>query len=318
MNKNEKMYEAITGIEDDIIESAGEYRFEKRKRRLSWVGVAAAACLALGLGAFGVSRLVKSPAAPYEAHLPTEAPSVVTAEPVDNDPTFAPEQDRIVLYATDKTNFENESIPNAGAIMVSPNLSRTIEPPENTGNCLFAVTIGLFHTNDDVWHELNVEYHECIADPDYLDYSDRYSAWERENYMLMTAEEIAAHYGLTYPEFDDRPNYPTTGYLLMHEDFETYLKEQVDAEEYARCIAAQERMKAVCDEMDGSRTRMKAAYNAARDAEFERLAALGFDVQIEDGVLIGFLTADQILNFPCTEEYGYQIIWIGNESVMDE
>lgn len=75
MSANEKMFDAITGIRDDIIESAGEHDFKIKKKSFAWIGIAAAACLLLGAAAFGVSRLIEKPADPHEASVPTsEAP----------------------------------------------------------------------------------------------------------------------------------------------------------------------------------------------------------------------------------------------------
>ena len=92
MSAGEKIFEAITGIRDDIIESAGEYDFKRKKKSLAWIGFAAAACLVLGAAAFGVSRLIEKPADPHEAAVPTaEAPEKTASAEfngVEEPPTY--------------------------------------------------------------------------------------------------------------------------------------------------------------------------------------------------------------------------------------
>ncbi len=310
--KSEKMYEAVSGISDDIIETAGEYRFEKRKRSLAWLGYAAAACLVLGAAAFGVSRLVKKPADTLQAALPTQE-NVISTQATNE--TEAPE--KTVLYCTGE-QVEDNSYPNPGEVNISHPLADEIHKEKNA-DCLFAVVIALTHTYDDIWDELNEEWRNAVQDPDCVKYDTMFSDWEWETFTVkeMRPDEIAAYYGLSYDEFDDRPNHPTRGYILMNEDFKEYLKDKVDPEEYARLVAAHERLDAIDDEMSGSRTRINAACDAANAAECERLKALGYDVRIEDGKLIGFLSGEQIANFPCSDIYGCCIYWIGEENIMD-
>ena len=77
MNKNEKMYDAITNIRDDIIEKAGKYSFEKKKRNFAWIGYAAAVCLLAGAAVFGLSRIAMIPVCVL--YVSTNLPVVISA-----------------------------------------------------------------------------------------------------------------------------------------------------------------------------------------------------------------------------------------------
>ena len=305
MNNSEKMYEAITGIRDDIVENAGEYKFRKKKKSFAWIGYAAAACLVLGTAVFGISRLAKAPAKIHEASVPTEE----VAQPTDNEKT--------VLYGYGKKQYLDEFDPDPGEMNVTYPLAEEILKAENA-DCLFAVRIALTHTADEIWDELNEEWRELTADPDYKKYCELYEEWEKENFGEMIPEEIADYYGWTIEEFLDESVHPYRGYVIMHEDFEAYLKGQLDPEEYALCVAAHERVIVNDDEMFGSRTRIKANDTEALRGEYERLLSLGLNVELDETGLIGYLSGEELANFPCSDRYGYSVYWIGAENIMDE
>jgi len=127
MNKNEKMYDAITNIRDDIIEKAGEYKFEKKKRSFAWIGYAAAACLVLGAAVFGITRLAKKPMNTHEAAVPTEQTASVPTE----------DTRRIV---TGKNGASDNQDAVVGQRLIEYSLEDAIKAPENDG-CLFDVEL---------------------------------------------------------------------------------------------------------------------------------------------------------------------------------
>ena len=134
MNKNEKMYDAITNIRDDIIEKAGKYSFEKKKRSFAWIGYAAAVCLLAGAAVFGLSRIAKKPADTHEASLPTEQ---ITAIPT--------EDSRRVITGENGNTQEFE--PKVGERILGTSLEEAIKDPENDG-CLFDVKIVFYGLAD--------------------------------------------------------------------------------------------------------------------------------------------------------------------------
>ena len=304
MKNSEKMYDAVTGIRDDIIENAGEYKFRK-KRSFAWIGYAAAACLVLGAAVFGISRLAKAPAETHEASVPTE------------EATQAPDKEKTVLYGYGKKEYSDEFEAEPGHMNISHPLAEEILKEENS-EYLFAVRISFTHTADDIWEALNEEWRELINDPDYRNYCERYEEWEKANFGEMIPEEIAEYYGWTVEEFLDESVHPYRGYVIMHEDFEAYLKEQLDPAEYALCIAAQERMTANDDEMWGSRERMNARNAEVLRSEYERLLSLGLNVELDENGLVGYLSGEELASFPCSDQYGYNVTWIGAENIMDE
>lgn len=314
MNGNEKLYEAVTGLSDDVIESAGGYKFAKKKS-LAWIAYAAAACLALGLGIFGVSRMAKKPVKPIEAAIPTE-------QQTEKTPTARPEEspviEKTVLYGDGKTNkFDDESYPNPGTTNISYPLRSEILKEENA-DCLFAVRIGLTHVYDELWTELNETWRECIADPDYQKYANMYNEWEWDKFKEMLPDEIAAYYGLSYEEFENNEGGLSKRYILMNADFQEYLKDLLPAEEFDRCVAAFDRLTEIDDEMWGSRERIGARVAEVYGNEYERLSGLGLEVELDETGLVGYLSGEQIADFPCSGLYGYCFYWIGADNIMDE
>ena len=288
MNGNEKMYEAVSGIRDDLIESAGEYKFERKRRSFARIGYAAAACLVVGASLFGLSRLAKKPVNTHEAAIPTEQ---TAAAPTDN----SADPEKKVLYNENENNgFADQFVPGPGKTNISYPLCERITDAEYA-DCLFAVKLEPTNVYEDIWRELGNELRDREKDPDYIRYIGLYEEWELTTFLGMTAEELAAYYGCTYSEFDDRPNHPTNGFKLMNEDFQKHLKTELDPAEYDRCIEAFERWLAIDDEMWGSRTRINARMDEGLRSESERFLSLGLDVELTENCIIGYLSGEQIV-----------------------
>ncbi|MCR5807924.1 MAG: hypothetical protein K6G56_00020 [Clostridiales bacterium] len=128
MNGNEKLYEAITGLGDEIVERAGEYKPEKKKRSLAWIGYAAAACAAVAVGLGLVIHFAGRGEDPdHQAAVPTEQMTIMPTE--DN---------RRVISA--KSNGPDEFYPNVGQMFIEYSLEDAINDPENE-DCLFDAEI---------------------------------------------------------------------------------------------------------------------------------------------------------------------------------
>lgn len=79
-DKIEKLFEAIGGIKDRLVDEASEHRFVKKIPWRRWVALAAAFALVVGLGSFGLSRLRMGSSAP-EVAAPTAPEPQAPAEP---------------------------------------------------------------------------------------------------------------------------------------------------------------------------------------------------------------------------------------------
>ena len=72
------------------------------------------------------------------------------------------------------------------------------------------------------------------------------------------------------------------------------------------------------DEMWGSRERMNARNAEVLRSEYERLLSLGLNVELDENGLVGYLSGEELASFPCSDQYGYNVTWIGAENIMDE
>ena len=295
MKNSEKMYEAITGIRDDIIESAEELG-ARRKRRFAWIGYAAAACLVLGASVFGLSRLAKKPAGTHEAALPTQQ---ITAAPTED-------ARRVV---TGKNGSLNEFVPGVGQIYLLPDLEQALELPENEG-CLFDVDVM-------IWNYAEVEAFvegewakvtEKQNDPAILHYNGEYENW-LENIYQPTEDDIKAQENNKGREA---------------EYFAAYWAENYPQEEQAAYTAAMEAAKEQRRDYDANTS--PEALRPLRDTAAARLLAelneAGYDMELTDetGIITtlhGLLTRGQTEGFPVTD-CGAFILWHGYSGAVDE
>lgn len=296
MKNSEKMYEAISGIRDDIIESA-EALGSRRKRRFAWIGYAAAACLVLGASMFGLSRLAKTPAETQEAALPTQQ---ITAVPTED-------ARRIV---TGENGGLNEFVPSTGQRYLLPDLEQAIRAPENDG-CLFDVEVR-------IWNYAEVEAYvesewakvmDKQNDPAILHYNEEYDYW-LDNIYEPTEADLKAQ---------------ENGKGREAEYFAAYWAENYPQEEQDAYSAAMEAAKEARRAYDASTApeALKPLRDAAAARLLTKLAEAGFDIGQEekDGVIInylhGLLTREQIEGFPVSD-CGAFILWYGYNGAADE
>lgn len=297
MNKNEKMYDAITNIRDDIIEKAGEYKFEKKKRSLAWIGYAAAACLVLGAAVFGITRLAKKPMDTHEAAVPTEQTASVPTE----------DTRRIV---TGKNGASDNQDAVVGQRLIEYSLEDAIKAPENDG-CLFDVELWIsnFAEVDAYIEEQWANVLDKQNDPAILHYNEEYEYW-LENIYEPTEDDIKAQ---------------ENGKGREAEYFAAYWVENYPQDVQDAYTAAQEAARAARTEYDAntSREALKPMKDAAMAKLLAALAENGYE--LEQGETLndviykanGLLTRDQIENFP-VEDCGVFILWSGYEGGIDE
>lgn len=296
MNKNEKMYDAITNIRDDIIEKAGEYKFEKKKRSFAWIGYAAAACLVLGAAVFGITRLAKKPMNTHEAAVPTEQTASVPTE----------DTRRIV---TGKNSASDNQDAVVGQRLIEYSLEDAIKAPENDG-CLFDVELWIsnFAEVDAYIEEQWANVLDKQNDPAILHYNEEYEYW-LENIYEPTQDDIKAQENGKGREAEYFAAYWA----------ENYPQETQDA--YSAAMDAAREARAAYDANTGVEA-LKSMKEAAMAKLLSELADKGY--VLEQGETLnnviykanGLLTRSQIENFP-VENCGVFILWNGYEGGMD-
>lgn len=296
MNKNEKMYDAITNIRDDIIEKAGEYKFEKKKRSFAWIGYAAAACLVLGAAVFGITRLAKKPMNTHEAAVPTEQTASVPTE----------DTRRIV---TGKNSASDNQDAVVGQRLIEYSLEDAIKAPENDG-CLFDVELWIsnFAEVDAYIEEQWANVLDKQNDPAILHYNEEYEYW-LENIYEPTEDDIKAQENGKGREAEYFAAYWA----------ENYPQETQDA--YSAAMDAAREARAAYDANTGVEA-LKSMKEAAMAKLLSELADKGY--VLEQGETLnnviykanGLLTRSQIENFP-VENCGVFILWNGYEGGMD-
>ena len=297
MNKNEKMYDAITNIRDDIIEKAGEYKFEKKKRSFAWIGYAAAACLVLGAAVFGITRLAKKPMNTHEAAVPTEQTASVPTE----------DTRRIV---TGKNGASDNQDAVVGQRLIEYSLEDAIKAPENDG-CLFDVELWIsnFAEVDAYIEEQWANVLDKQNDPAILHYNEEYKYW-LENIYEPTQDDIKAQENGKGREAEYFAAYWA----------ENYPQETQDA--YSAAMDAAREARAAYDANTGVEA-LKSMKEAAMAKLLSELADKGY--VLEQGETLnnviykanGLLTRSQIENFP-VENCGVFILWNGYEGGMDD
>lgn len=305
MNKNEKMYEAITGIRDDIIENAGEYKLEKKKRSFVWIGYAAAACLVLGAGIFGITRIAGKPMDTHEAVVPTEQTISVPTEQTASVPT----EDVRRVVAGKNGALDNE-VANVGQRLILPSIEDAIKAPENDG-CLFDVELWIwnFAEVDAYVEEQWAKVIDKQNDPAILRYNEEYEYW-LENVYEPTEDDIEAQ---------------ENGKGREAEYFAEYWAENYPQDVQDAYTAAQEATREARTEYDAntSREALKPMKEAAMTKLLTALAENGYELEqgeAENDVIYkanGLLTREQIENFP-VEDCGVFILWSGYEGGIDE
>ena len=296
MNKNEKMYDAITNIRDDIIEKAGEYKFEKKKRSFAWIGYAAAACLVLGAAVFGITRLAKKPMNTHEAAVPTEQTASVPTE----------DTRRIV---TGKNSASDNQDAVVGQRLIEYSLEDAIKAPENDG-CLFDVELWIsnFAEVDAYIEEQWANVLDKQNDPAILHYNEEYEYW-LENIYEPTQDDIKAQENGKGREAEYFAAYWA----------ENYPQETQDA--YSAAMDAAREARAAYVANTGVEA-LKSMKEAAMAKLLSELADKGY--VLEQGETLnnviykanGLLTRSQIENFP-VENCGVFILWNGYEGGMD-
>ncbi len=295
--KGEKVFDAVTNIEDELIEEAGVHRFS-RNRGLAWIGYAAAACLVIGASLFAVTRFVKDPADNKHAMVPN-----TTAEALQS------ETPRRVITGV-KTGSLNEDTPSVGQRYIRYGLEDMIKSPEYA-DCLFDVEIdfGFLRKTEDYRNE----QHEILmrtysANKQWLDY---YSE-ENENWIELRRKVLSEN-----PDYTAN-DHPELYYFEVYWE-NNYPQDVKDA--YASAKEACETARAIyLEKTQGEEMRRVGEQAVAEMLDY--LSANGYELTLEqlswgDRAYHAQLTREQIENFP-VDDWGVIITWWDYEGPRDE
>lgn len=259
------------------------------KQSLSLVfRIAAALCLA-ALMLVSLS-CAKDPAGPQNA-----SPEVKDASPSPDDgsesntePPAATAVPDNIVYSTSASGVSAPVEVRAGEAMLSSDLSSALDSGEYA-DCLFAVRIKFAAKK---YGEASSKLSEIMQSPAVQNRDRIFNEWyaaEAEN-------------GLSELEME-RGN---DAVMVLFEDYWQKNASEADRKAYSE---AMEQYNAILDEVCGPEVK----------AEAERLSGLGLNVFCREGAWIeGFLTADQLRNFPAGDEYGFTISWIFDPALTAE
>lgn len=260
-----------------------------KKQSLSLVfRIAAALCLA-ALMLVSLS-CAKAPAGPQNA-----SPEVKDASPSPDDgserntePPAATAVPDNIVYSTSASGVSVPVEVRAGEATLSSDLSSALDSGEYA-NCLFAVRIKFTAKK---YGEASSKLSEIMQSPAVQNRDRIFNEW-------YAAE---ADNGLSELEME-RGN---DAVMVLFEDYWQKNASEADRKAYSE---AMEQYNAILDEVCGPEVK----------AEAERLSGLGLNVFCREGAWIeGFLTADQLRNFPAGDEYGFTISWIFDPALTAE
>ena len=312
--------EGLSSLDNEILNEADSpVKIKSPMRR----AIPAAACLAVALGVTAAVHFTKPKGNEVTASVPGATESAVSTDayvtPQVQTPTEAP---RIVYQ--DGERICDEWYPDPGEINYSSPLWPTIkgEVEGDWDDCLFAVDIGLTHSDGGLLEQLIHEAQVLNRDPDNVRYAYAYLDWYRETYELreMTDEDVIAELGLTIEEFYEKaPDGESVGQHLLWEAFENWWKNEIPEDEFNACVEAHNRLLEADNAAWGERTEVNEVIRRNTAAEYERLKALGLNVYMNElGGISGYLTREQLLNFPVSDTLGYVIYWQGQDNIIDE
>lgn len=309
-NNKELLYEAMSDVRQDYIDQADDYEFKHRKPRVfAYCGIAAAACLAIGITIVGLSHEVGNDPDQKTAYTPSAAPTAV-ASTSDPNPT-ADISDRKVVYGNGE-ELHYERVINPGECLILGSLKEELEKEENV-DALFYVEIDLIgvakERKGEIRSNLLNALEEAQNDPVFLEFSDAFNIWWDEiKSPSMTAEEHKTF-------ANDNSFDPYFG------EFFEYTESTVSKEKADDYMAAKQRFDNAAYEYDN--------YDVPEDviaiyeAEIDRLAALGYEfdrstLDARAGIIKAYLTKAQIDDFSINPEYAYLIFFANDSNVMLE
>ena len=339
MNRRETIYSAVSGIRSEYIEQAADYRFSRKRSFLRIGSAVAAACVVLCAGALGLRYMLQEGQIRKGADLASGAQPATAAyeeAAAEEDLSAAglmavPEQEfpmaeKAKAASTASANAAgsaslrkpimaeeayapDEMAPNRGEARIAPGLLATLEE-DNGSSGPYAVELnvffygGLWETYLDEAHE---RYMECWEDPAVQRYESLYEDWRANIYVPDELDLAMLEKGAD----------------ISPERFAEYWNETASEEDRAAYAEASGRRQrawdAYLDRVADSETE-EALRAEDRERERQRLSEAGIEVVYdeESHCFRGDLTRDQILHFPCSPSFGYQINWTNHDSIADE
>lgn len=312
MKKGEMLYESLLNVKSDYVEQAENYNFKRKGSNafIKW-GIAAAACLALGLAVFGITRSFNTEPGEISASVPSARP---TNDSVID--TAAPTADltgKKVVYGGQELINNPESIINPGEVWILGSLQEELAKNDNS-DALFYVEIDMFGVGKERMLELRTQLLNTLEtakdDPAFREFMESINNWwNAVKAPSMTLEELIY--------FENEVN----SFDPYYDEFFGYVIENVSSEKADEFRAAKARYDAAAYEYDN--------YEVPREiiteyeAEIARLIALGYNVEASTldaraGSVCAYLTSEQIESFSANPEYAYWIFFAGADVCVPE
>jgi hypothetical protein len=268
---------------------------KQRRKKIYALAIASTFALAaLFAGVFYIPNLLKKTPPTVESAAVTTAQTFPSIAEIT---TAAPR----IVYG--KTDVVDDFEPSPGTYYLSGGVTEALKDPQNE-SALFYVQIKVFYSN-----ELNVTttflyegktLDEWGSDPSLREYQDGLNAYSWEKERALTDYEISqfdteSFWAKTIEEWDalwdlNHDTNPSTKYAEAKQAFNVEKEKEV--------------------------------FNLLSE-ETSRLESLGLDVSTEQRAaplwprIVGYLTKEQIRNFPCGD-YGYYILWADRGDIIDD
>ena len=265
----------------------------------------------------GFAGCTKTPQQVMNTEEPTAEPSAEpTSEPTEA-PTPEPTAEPEVIYGTG-LYARPDVLAAYGEVIMPGALSRALtEDKEGRyDNCVFAVSISIEYADHGIAESYSHLAHELSEDEDFRRYEYAYYDWIQQTYVLrppqgMTGDEIAEELGYDPVWFrTEGEDGLENGYHVLTALFEEQWKKEIPEDEWLSAVEAHKKYLEASDNAWGRREESRAESARTKASECERLQALGLNVFLNpDGRMLGYLTKEQILNFPVNERYGYYLGW---------
>lgn len=312
MKKGEMLYESLLDVKSDYVEQAENYNFKRKRSNafMKW-GIAAAACLALGLAVFGITRSFNTEPGEISASVPSARPTENAV--IDTSAPTAEPTSRKVVYGEQELINNPENVINPGEVWILGTLPEEMDMEENA-DALFYVEIDMFGVAKERMGELRTQLLNALEtaeyDPAFREFNESIYTWFNEvKAPTLTPDELSYFW-----------NEMTSWDPYCYEFF-GYVAEKISGEKADEFRAAKARYDAAKYEYDNYEVPQEVI--AEFEAEIDRLMALGYNVEASTidaraGSVCAYLAREQIESFAANPEYAYWIFFAGADICVPE
>lgn len=324
MTAQKMLLEVIGEIDEDLIIQATTLHYSRTKcysTHWKWAIIAAVILVSMAIGFVSnkkqrVLRRENAESSMWKSDTHTGVSASYYSSETTN---HMFDMQSVLIYPNDANDISDEFEPGPGEINISLYLSEHILSDEYRDK-YFSVSIKVIHFDfiEDYRKSVHDNYLKTLQDPILLKYEEDYEKWIQNVIKPALSKEERE-------TFEDKWYHTEESY----KQFDTYWKENQPADVWESYLEAKETsqkawneyLEYINHEEEILLVKFGKDIEEAMEVELQRLKSNGYILYIspDNGtVLCGYLTGEQLRSFKCSPEYGYYIIWNGQEEVMDE